>query len=120
MRPDGRVEITSNITDDTMLDEPEPVLSEDTLLGRQITKEPEVDEEEKTSVRRMLEAIMGFAGGIGWQDEDSPETVINTEPLDDPFSELSIVVVAKVIKNTERQCVVGGGRPEAGGYSRVV
>ena len=45
----------------------------------------------------MLEAIMDFAGGVGWQDEDSSQTVYNTEPLDDPFTELSISAVAKVI-----------------------
>ena len=46
----------------------------------------------------MLEAVMGFAGGVGWQDEDSSQTVYNTEPLDDPFTELSIAAVAKAIK----------------------
>ena len=52
----------------------------------------------KTPEQRMLEAVMGFAGGVGWQDEDNTQTVYNTEPLDDPFTELSIKAIAKRIK----------------------
>ena len=45
----------------------------------------------------MLEAVMGFAGGVGWHDEESSQTVFDTRPLDDPLTELSIAAVAKVI-----------------------
>ena len=45
MRGDGTVELTSNITEDTMLDEPEPVLKEDCVLGRASNKQ-EVEEQE--------------------------------------------------------------------------
>ena len=80
------------------MDEPEPVLKEDCVPG-QASKEQEVEEQDKPPEQRMLEAVMGFAGGDGWQDEDSLQMVYNTEPLDDLFTELSIAAVAKVIKN---------------------
>ena len=34
MRPDGKVELTSNITEDTMLDDPEAVLPDNLQLGQ--------------------------------------------------------------------------------------
>ena len=97
MRGDGTIELTSNITEDTMLDEPEPVLKDDVVPG-QASNEQEIDDVDKTPEQRMMDAIMGFAGGVGWQDEDSTQTVFNTGPLDDPFTELSIKAIAKRIK----------------------
>ena len=97
MRGDGTIELTSNITEDTMLDEPEPVLKDDVVPG-QASNEQEIDDVDKTPEQRMMDAIMGFAGGVGWQDEDSTQTVFNTGPLEDPFTELSIKAIAKRIK----------------------
>ena len=66
----------------------------------------------------MMDAILGFEGGVGWQDEDSPLKVYNTDPLDDPFSEVSIKEAAKKIKATiddqlwEREDIRPEGIPE--------
>ena len=46
----------------------------------------------------MEDAIMGFQGGVGWHDEDSPLGPYDTEPLDDPLIELSIMKAAKAIR----------------------
>ena len=44
MRQDRKVELTSNVTDDTLLDDPEEVLQEEKHLGQQ-TKEVPLEEE---------------------------------------------------------------------------
>ena len=98
MRPDLKVELTSNITEDTILDEPSPVLTEDQKLGQDSKQEPESNEEETIPGQRMLEAIMGFAGGEGWINEDRPDKVWNTDLLDDPLPVLSFDSVANVMK----------------------
>ena len=96
MRADGSIELTSNITEDTVFDEPEPVLSEEVLPGRKVKFGDVMEDNEKTPEQRMEDAIMGFQGGVGWQDEDSPLGPYNTEPLDDPLTELSIRKAVKM------------------------
>ena len=100
MRTDGSIELTSNITEDTVFDEPEPVLSEEILPGRKVRFGDVMEDDEKTPEQRMEDAIMGFQGGVGWQDEDSPLGPYNTEPLDDPLTELSIM---KAVKKYEEE-----------------
>ena len=97
MRGDGTIELTSNIADDTVLDEPQPLLADDVVPGQQ-SKEQDIEQEKKSPEELMLEAVLGFEGGVGWQDEDSPQKVHNTNPLDDPFSEVFIKAAAKKIK----------------------
>ena len=97
MRGDGTIELTSNITEDTALDEPQPVLADDVVPG-QASKEQDVEPEKKSPEELMMDAILGWEGGVSWQDENSPLKVYSTDPLDDPFSELSIKAAAKKIK----------------------
>ena len=65
MRSDGIIELTSNITEDTKLDEPEPVLQENQQprLSARKQKGPQFI---RTTDDRMVDAIMGVEGGEGW------------------------------------------------------
>ena len=58
MRADGETELTSNITEDTVFDEPKPVLEDQ--------QQPRQSLNEKTAEEKMFEAIMGFEGSEGW------------------------------------------------------
>ena len=57
MRGDGVIELTSNITDDTALDEPKPVPQDDQepRPSKEKASDPEPD---KSPEERMLEAVM--------------------------------------------------------------
>ena len=97
MKDDGTIELTSNITEDTVLDEPQPVLADD-VLPRQESKEKNIPQEKKTPEELMLEAILGVEGGVGWQDENSPGQASKAKLQEDPFSDNFIKAAAKKIK----------------------
>ena len=72
MKSDGVIELTSNITEDTPLDEQEEFLK-DGVNPKEAGKEakPPKTWEQKTPEERMLEAVMGFEGGnhpVFWSD----------------------------------------------------
>ena len=79
MRGDGTIELASNIIEDTALDEPQPILADDVVPG-QASKEQDVEPEKKSLAELMMDAILGWEGGVGWQDEKSPPKVYNTDP----------------------------------------
>ena len=84
MRQDGKVELTSTITEETIFDEPEPALAYDQQPG-QTLKDISIEEgDEKTDQERMEGAVMGFAGGEGWYWNGGEDKVWNTMPQDDP------------------------------------
>ena len=99
MRSDGVIELTSNITDGTALDEPKPVLQDD-QKPRQPSKEKASDPEpEKSPEERMLAAITGFEGGEGlFWNNTGEDKVWNTAPLDDPFAPVVSDAVARATK----------------------
>ena len=61
MRPDNKVELTSNIADDTIFDEQSEVLQQPVEKPEE---QPQHREEPYTD--KELEAVMGFEGGEGW------------------------------------------------------
>ena len=60
MRGDGVIELTSNITDDTALDEPKPVLQDDQKPRQSSKEKASYPEPEKPPEEPMLLAVMGL------------------------------------------------------------
>ena len=95
MRQDGKIELTSNIMEDIVLDDPEPVLPDHQQPEQSSNEVPVTDEDDRTYEQRTSVAIMGFAGGEGWVDVEYGDKVWNTNPNDDPLATLSLATVAK-------------------------
>ena len=97
MRPDHKIELTSNIADDTIFDEPPDVLEqpvEKVQEQPQHQKEPYTDKE--------LEAVMGFEGGEGWMWGEDANRDLYFGPQDDPMAVVSRTNAHKA--NITRNC----------------
>ena len=84
MRPDHKVELSSNIADETIFDEQPEVLEqpvEKLQEQSQHHEEPYTDKE--------LEAVMGFEGGEGWMWGEDAEKDLYFGPQDDPMAVVS-------------------------------
>ena len=90
------MELTSNITDDTIFDEPEPVLPDPKEPSHSSNIPPVIDEEEDEASKRMLEAVMGPEGGEGWLWNTRSEEDNNTDPPDDLLATVSKAMVQKI------------------------
>ena len=91
LQSNGLIELTSNITEDTVLGDEGEFLKDD-VIPKQGGKEakPPKTWEEKTPEERMLEAVMGFEGGnhpIFRSDFKGEWKPSDDLPPDDPFSE---------------------------------
>ena len=86
IKQDYKVELTSNIEDDTTFDEPPVVLPQPV---EKLPEEPQHHEEPYTD--KELEAVMGWEGGEGWMWGADAEKDLDFRPHDDPM-----VVVARV------------------------
>ena len=84
--------------EDTMLDDPDEVLPDNLQPGQSSKEAPKDDQKDIDYEKRTLDAIMGFEGGEGWYWNDTGNTIVKTEALDDPLANLSLVTVAKVVK----------------------
>ena len=100
MKSDGVIELLSNITEDPVFGEPEPVLG-DGIQPRQAGPEPKPPAE-KTPEEKMLEIVMGFEGGGGpfWDnfwDNDAKKvkewSIYDHIPPDDPFATQSVMKI---------------------------
>ena len=96
MRPDHKVELTSNIADDTIFDEQPEVLEqpvEKVQEQSQHHEEPYTDKE--------LEAVMGFEGGEGWMWGEDANKDLYFGPQDDPMAVVSRINAhkAKITEN---------------------
>ena len=99
MRSDGVIELTSNITEDPVFGEQQPVLG-DGIQPRQAGPEPKPPAE-KTPEEMMLEAVMGFEGGGGpfWDKDVEEWNIYDHIPPDDPFATQSVMKnIAKAMK----------------------
>ena len=106
MRPDNKVDLTSNIADDTIFDEQGEVLQppvEKPQEQPQHREEPYTDKE--------LEAVMGFEGGEGWMWGEDAEKDLYFGPQDDPMAVVSRInaQTAKITENLWEQQQI---RPE--------
>ena len=102
MRSDGVIELTSNITEETTLDKEEELLKEG-VNPRQsgLEAKPKKSWEEMTPEERMLEDIMGFAGGnhpVFDPNFQGEWNAWDEFPPDDPFSQVVKKNVAQIMK----------------------
>ena len=84
MRPDHKIELTSNIADETIFDEQPEVLEQPVEKPQEQSQrheEPYTDKE--------LEAVMGFEGGEGWMWGDDANKDLYFGPQDDPMAVVS-------------------------------
>ena len=63
MRPDGKIDLTLKITEDTVLDDPEAVLPGDHQPAQPSNEVPVAEEGEIDYEKRALDAIMVFECG---------------------------------------------------------
>ena len=94
MRPDYKVELTSNIADETIFDEEPEVLQPPTDKPQEQSKEqPQHHEEPYTD--KELEAVMGFEGGEGWMWGEDANKDLYFGPQDDPMAVTSRINAQK-------------------------
>ena len=92
MRADNRIELTSNIADEPVLDATsEPVEQP----PRTSTEEPPQLIHDYPYTDKELEAIMGPEGGGGWYWIDDRNKELTTGPQDDPMEVVSAVRLEK-------------------------
>ena len=58
MRGDGNIELTSNITEEPLIDEPIPVLKDNQLPRNSSRGQAQVQQEEKSPEERMMDVVM--------------------------------------------------------------
>ena len=101
MRPDLRIELTSNINEETVFDEPEGILKE----SRTALKDQGTSHQDEPHRDKELEAIMGFEGGEGWLYGEDRYKVLDFRPQDDPMAIVSTLQakLARISENLWQQ-----------------
>ena len=81
IKPDYKIELTSNIEDEPIFDEPPVVLPE------AVEKLPEqAQSHDEPYTDKELEAVMGWEGGEGWYWGADADKELDFRPHDDPMA----------------------------------
>ena len=98
IKSDYKIELTSNIEDDPIFDEPPVVLPEPV---EKLSEKPQYHDEPYTD--KELEAVMGWEGGEGWFWGADAEKDLDFRPHDDPMAVVKRVQAhqAKITENLQ-------------------